>query len=1757
MIKSMNGVYPTLGLSFPFKGVSVTCLLSKFPGIDLSSTIISLRETQYRALTLLRPGLIALLLFGLSCSFQLLFGQILVDPSQDDPDYDTNKEMGMMQVAENDDASLNLNRPTVSKQANASQQMPGPCFVARDASFIAVPRNDDGSLNLNIPFSFELYGTSYNSLWINTNGNISFGGPLSAFSSTGFPTSTPMVAPFWADVDTRNTLGGQIYYKINPTNIIVTWEGVGYYNQMVDKRNTFQVIISTLADPLTGVGNNVTFGYGDMQWTTGSASGGTGGFGGTPATLGVNAGNNIDFVQVGRFNTAGTIYDGPSGSNNGVDFLDDGCFNFDVSSAGNVPPTALDFPAAPVTIACGETFMETYSFIAPENGQNVSAVVNANGACNTTSSTTSGSIATVTVTLHGDLCNLGTNTIDIAVTDDGVPPETSNFQLTIIVDNSGICPSACTAGVGDLVITEIMRDPTTVSDANGEWFEVYNPTGAPIDMQSIEIKDDGTDDHIIISSLIVPAGGYVVLGRNSDMAANGGISIDYAYGSDITLANGVDELILECSGTEIDRVEFTGFPTTAGASIKLDPSALNAADNDSASNWCVSTTDISGTNTNKGTPGIANPSCCGMDPSAPPPVVSLTSVPSSACEGTNVQISASVSGGQGAIGSANPESIIPRSNDTYADNLITLDGGGSVSATSKITVSLNIDHNRISDVDAYLVGPGDCGAYELFTDVGGGGDNMTNTVLASDAATLISSGSAPFSGTFRPEGDFTLPPSYANAATTGVTTSLLGCPVSGDWTLKLIDDQTGTNGGVLTDWSLAISPTGVAPSFTLSDGTNTIETNETGVFSVTPAIGTTDYTIDYRGPNGCMGQGMTSVDIFDVPAIDDITTTCANANDGTITVGATIDNANFAGTDIGIIEYSFDGGLSWETDNMESDLAPGVYQVGVRNSATTDCATNFTPVTLSGPIVANDLQVCTGAPSPLDAPFIVDEDCDPVFMAMTITTGTLDANDDTYAKSSNENSYLPGATVSYDVISIRPGQSGNYRIESCGFGFDGSLSIYTAPFDPDNPGTNFIRMDDDGYNGGSGCANGNDGAFGTNNPRVTLDVNQEYILVIQGENSGELGNWEIRFTGGPAAVFVGEPAQIEWYDAPMGGNLVGTGMTFDPTVATAENTNPVSTGTAGTTTFYAACSGAQGDCRVPAVFTVTQLPTVTITADPTGDICLGSTVQYNAEVTPNNSDYTYFWSAYNGPFNNNNGPNNGFNDRTLQNPTRAWTASAGDKSVGVVVSTPSCPDVEVGYDFNVNPLPTVDILPFQQNPFATLCSGETGVYLANISNAGGGIVNSYTWSVDPSAGVNITPQGQSGDVSGTRNIQIDFPLNTGTTDITYTVTLVLEDANGCVNTASQVVVVQPQPADPIPGTTAKEVCQDPDLTPNLTNTGINVTNTLAANEKVVWVLTGIPTGSSYSMGQEFTTDDCGDSFQNFGELAVANFSKVIRVNDPENAPEGTYTFETYIVNCDTDCESARVDGFSITVNPLPTLSCPTVAPQCPNGASIDLSLLDYSESPVGGIFAFSGAGVSGTNFDPETAGVGTHTITVTYTAPNGCDEECTIDVEVFADIDPPTFTCPADREVVLDANCQFEVPDLITGILVDDNCPAATIAQDPIATTLISSADEQTSVVTIIATDAAGNTNTTACEVTLTAQDMTPPEAICQDVTVSLDANGMAVVMASAVNNGSTDNCGIQSISLIDASLNADQNVTPEVIFGTGNINGAFTINES
>jgi predicted extracellular nuclease len=160
---------------------------------------------------------------------------------------------------------------------------------------------------------------------------------------------------------------------------------------------------------------------------------------------------------------------------------------------------------------------------------------------------------------------------------------------------------------GELIINEIMQNPAAVNDGAGEWFELYNPNTSPVDINGWTIKDNDSDSHVINNGgpLIIPAGGYLVLGNNADTATNGGVTVAYSYGSSWYLGNGSDEVVLEdTSGVEIDRVEYDNgatFPDPNGAAMALKDPAL---DNNAGANWC--TAGPSYGDGDSGTPGAAN-----------------------------------------------------------------------------------------------------------------------------------------------------------------------------------------------------------------------------------------------------------------------------------------------------------------------------------------------------------------------------------------------------------------------------------------------------------------------------------------------------------------------------------------------------------------------------------------------------------------------------------------------------------------------------------------------------------------------------------------------------------------------------------------------------------------------------------------------------------------------------------------------------------------------------------------------------------------------------------------------------------------------------------------------------------------------------------------------------------------------------------------------------------------------------------------------
>ena len=74
----------------------------------------------------------------------------------------------------------------------------------------------------------------------------------------------------------------------------------------------------------------------------------------------------------------------------------------------------------------------------------------------------------------------------------------ATIVVLVLVLGTGLPVAA--AAPGDVVINEIIQNPAAVADAAGEWFELYNATGAAIDINGWTIADAGTDSHIITNN---------------------------------------------------------------------------------------------------------------------------------------------------------------------------------------------------------------------------------------------------------------------------------------------------------------------------------------------------------------------------------------------------------------------------------------------------------------------------------------------------------------------------------------------------------------------------------------------------------------------------------------------------------------------------------------------------------------------------------------------------------------------------------------------------------------------------------------------------------------------------------------------------------------------------------------------------------------------------------------------------------------------------------------------------------------------------------------------------------------------------------------------------------------------------------------------------------------------------------------------------------------------------------------------------------
>lgn len=167
-----------------------------------------------------------------------------------------------------------------------------------------------------------------------------------------------------------------------------------------------------------------------------------------------------------------------------------------------------------------------------------------------------------------------------------VPSTVGTFTFTVLLSTE----------VQTLVVfNEILANPGgTISDANGEWFELYNAGTRSIDLQGYFIADSNAAGrrpyHMISSSLPIAPGGFVVLGNTTNTTNNGGVPVDYAYGAALAFANSLDAgKLSRVYGTDTLTVDYIRYQQASvsaqnGISRELTNPALGNLNVD-GSNW--------------------------------------------------------------------------------------------------------------------------------------------------------------------------------------------------------------------------------------------------------------------------------------------------------------------------------------------------------------------------------------------------------------------------------------------------------------------------------------------------------------------------------------------------------------------------------------------------------------------------------------------------------------------------------------------------------------------------------------------------------------------------------------------------------------------------------------------------------------------------------------------------------------------------------------------------------------------------------------------------------------------------------------------------------------------------------------------------------------------------------------------------------------------------------------------------------------------
>ncbi len=343
-----------------------------------------------------------------------------------------------------------------------------------------------------------------------------------------------------------------------------------------------------------------------------------------------------------------------------------------------------------------------------------------------------------------------------------------------------------------------------------------------------------------------------------------------------------------------------------------------------------------------------------------------------------------------------------------------------------------------------------------------------------------------------------------------------------------------------------------------------------------------------------------------------------------------------------------------------------------------------------------------------------------------------------------------------------------------------------------------------------------------------------------------------------------------------------------------------------------------------------------------------------------------------------------------------------------------------------------------------------------------------------------------------------------------TVNWIVDDGNGQTATCATVITVEDN-EDPVitcvandtrdtdaGGCTYTVVGTEFDATFTDNCTGATITNDLNATASIAGEV--LPVGTTTV---NWTVDD--------GNGQIVSCTTVITVEDNEDP----------IITCVAD-DTRDVDPGGCTYTIVGTEFDATFTDNC-TGATITNDL-NASASIAGEILS-----------------VGATTVTWTADDGNGQTVTCTTIITV-EDNEDPVISCAADDTRDTDAGaCSYTVVGTEFDATFTDNCTGATIANDLNATASIAGEILPIGDTTVTWTVDDGNGQIAVCTTVITVVDNILPTALCQDITVYVEATGSITIAGTDIDNGSSDNCGIASMTVTPDTFDAT-NVGPNTV---------------